>query len=369
MTLDPFDSLQDKPRRRVLRPVVSAAGLLYLLLLLAANGWELFFADLGRTPAPLRLGKEPAASDPRVLHWAPVALPAGPAAVPYQAGGYEISRVLPTELTVFYRHAAGAEARVVVFARPLWERWRLLTPWPGSRLLDEGWSPSRLAAALEVDRHPQPWDRLLPLRLLRWVELRQVRNRVAAEDGGDQPVRAWLAVRGETKAVAREYVLAPRPGRRLAITAFRDGQPLDLRFAFSREHDDNQVLARAWLDGLAAVAAKRPDNQTGLNACENLPAASPNEPGIRFCRELYLLALWQKQGQDVNAAAQLTDAYLFARDRLGLQTLRDQLAPAAPDDTATRRLLTRVEEALHRLDNERRTEEAAEAATTEDEHE
>jgi hypothetical protein len=155
----------------------------------------------------------------------------------------------------------------------------------------------------------------------------------------------------------------------LAITAFRDGQPLDLRFAFSREHDDNQVLARAWLDGLAAVAAKRPDNQTGLNACENLPAASPNEPGIRFCRELYLLALWQKQGQDVNAAAQLTDAYLFARDRLGLQTLRDQLAPAAPDDTATRRLLTRVEEALHRLDNERRTEEAAEAATTEDEHE
>jgi hypothetical protein len=352
MSFDSLDNLGEKRNRGLLRLVPYALGLLYLLAAIAANAWLWLGVELGPAAAVPKLEFDPPAPDPQVLHRAALLLPTGPFAAPYQAGRYEIDRVLPVELTVVYRRGEpGDLARAALFVEPLADRWRLLAPAPAARALANDWTAARLLAALQAGARPSLGERLAPWRLWRWVGRRQWQRRILAEDGGGEWRRLWRLTRGRAVVVGREYGRGAKPGLRVAATCFLDGRALDLRFVFTRVNEDNAALVRAWIDGLLLPLAKKPDNLAGLAACEGLPTAEPNEPAIRLCRQLHLLAAWHMQKRDPNVAAQLVDLYAYAKDARGLRTLAAQLA-LEPDDAATRASRERVAKFLTALARE-----------------
>ncbi len=353
MTFGNLDKLEEKQPRGWTRLIPAALLAAFVLTTVGMNVWLWLGVDLGTAAAFPKVETEPAFPEPQVLHSSALSLPLGPFAAPWQAGRYEIDRVLPVELTVFYRgREPGDEARATLYVESSRDRWRLLAPLPAAGLLNGDFSAPRLLATLRSGAHPPLFSRLLPWRLWRWIGLRELQRRTIAEDGGGEPFRLWSLTRGRATVVGREYERGKRPGRRVAATCFSDGGVRDMRFVFTRVSDDNGALIRAWVDGLTQPFARKPDNQAGLAACESLPAAAPNEPAIRLCRQLHLLAAWHAQNRDPNVAAQLADLYAFAKDATGLRALSEQLAfePDAPRLRAVRERVDKLLETLTRED-------------------
>jgi hypothetical protein len=338
----------DRPRGAWVSRVLLLVALVSGLTILVTNIWQ-WRLDFGPHVAWPKTEIDPPLADPQTLHRSLISLPAGAVAVPYQAGGFEVQRVVPAELTVYYKHNRRPhEARVVLYTRPAWERWRLLTPKPGASWLTKRWSDDRLLAALRVSIKPSWTDRLVPWRLVRWTALRQIHERVLIDDQAELPHRLWRTRFDELVAVGREYKFARGTNRLTAVTGFGPRGAVDLRFAFSHPDDDNDALVRAWLEGLSAPD-QVPDNQAGLLACEGVPGAHPNQPEIRVCRQLYLIALWHSQGMDPTTTTHLVDSYILAGDLFGLRVLHDQLAQLRLEDAPARQEMSRIAEAMDRL--------------------
>lgn len=331
------------------RPILVGA-LVFLGLYLAAtviiNLWQWrAFRDFPYTP-PIIENAVPAFPDPHVLHRTRLVLPNAAVGVPYQAGAYEISEVLPAELTVFYHHnSSPKEARVVWFTRPQWERRRLLADGRGKLLLDGGKELSDMLTILQAGPQPSFPVRLAPWMVLEWAAARDLQPLLRQEGGGGEAAGYWTLHQGQREIIGREYRLPRSGGRRLALTVFQEGRAIDLHFSFSNEDPDNLALVRAWLEGINPFAT----DETDMQHCEKWTQVKRDDPALWLCRKLVTNAHWLNHPGDQEAAASLLACYWEAEDRRGLQVLHEQLALLKDEDAQTRQFLANVETALDEL--------------------
>jgi len=326
-------------------------GLVVLGLYLAAtalvNLWQWRWFDYFSDSPDLAESVVPAFPDPQVLHRTRVVLPNTVVGVPYQAGAYVIDVALPAELTVFYRHhRLSQEARVVLYTRPLWEQRRLLANDRGRLLLDAGKEPHELLTILRAGRQPAVAARLAPWLLLEWAAARELQPLLRLEGGGGEAVGFWSLSQGPRTIIGREYRLPRTGSSRLALTVFHEGRVVDLRFSFSADDPDNLALVRAWLEGIDPLTA----DEASMKRCEKWTESNHNDPALWMCRKLVTVAHWLDHPGDVTAAASLVDCYREAKDRRGLQVVREQLALLKDEDAPTRRLLADVDAALDELE-------------------
>lgn len=327
------------------------------LLLIGGIGLNFWAWSVSGLPAAgpiVKLQTNPSFPPPQVLHFSTLSLPGVTLAVPFQAGGYEISRVLPGELTVYYQATGSpSEARVAFFPQPLKERLRMLAPFPGSWLLNEDWSPAQVLQVLRTTRQPSLKTRIAAWRLLDWIGRRQIQAEMIAESGGGRMSHLWKWSRGPLTAIGREYV-SPATGRQwVATTLFQDQRIFDVCFSFSQPLSDNHALIRAWLESIRATGNAKADNESGLAECQQLGAGGPAEQAIRLCRELYLVAIWQNNGYDFATAMRLLDLYTAADDAVGLRALKDQLTIAENAGSPVGDLRDRIDRQLVDLANEK----------------
>lgn len=301
---------------------------------------------------------------PQVLHRSVVSLPGPVVAVPYQAGAYELTAVLPVQFTTVYKHAnAEKEGRVVLFAEPVWRRLELLAAYPGSALLAKAETPRRLAAVIADVGAPTLVDRLLPWRVVARVARSQVRELLVAEGGGSAMSRFWQVATGDATAVGREYPLVRRTGQRIAVTVFKNERAYDLLFAFDYPDADNYALVRAWIEALDPTGIPRPKNEQGLAECSDLPNAGPNQAAVSTCQKIHLTAAWVSNRYDARVAERLAELLITHGDIDALGVMAAQLALLADEEAKARRVVKRIGEAIERLNAQREAAAAAEEKT------
>ncbi len=342
-------AFQPEPEPRRGRAIALAALLIYLGLLIGLNVW--FSRQFARAPvATPPIEQAPVFPEPNVLHKSLLALQNAVVAVPYQAGAYELTQVVPAELTTFYRHSREAkEGRVVLFTNANWHRWQLMAEYPAAQYLGDGFSEARLATALETTGKVGIWDRIFPWRLVAMAGRRNVKALVLLEGHGAAPDCFWQKALQGAVVIGREYPLPRRTGRRIAVTLFKNERVIDILFTFDFPDPDNLALVRAWLEAVDPAGLPRPNNEAGLTDCTNLPGGDPDDPAIVLCRKLFMTAAWLTNRYDVRMAARLAGFLAEESDVRGLEILAAQLSLKKSEEADVRRLLGKIEAMIQRL--------------------
>ncbi len=358
---------EQTPRSPLFSYMVGAL-VIYLALLV---GFHLLIWAWGANDLPAQASPavevDPAFPAPQVLHHTPVTVGDFAVAVPYQGGIYEIVDVLPPELTVVYRDQEQTrEAQVVVFARAQRNWWRMLAPFPAARLARDADSADDLIEILSVGNRPSVGERIFFWRLIGWFGKRQLKTLIAKEAGDGRLVRLWLQRQEGREIVGREYENAARPGRLVAVSLMQGERQVDLRFAFDSADPKNMALVNAYLEAVRFDETPPPDNERGLLACEQLPAASLTA-AARLCREVFLAAQWTVEEGDLTIARRLYDVYRQFRVSVGLAALQDVLTLTHDESPQIGRLVQEIEETRERFAREEAAAALAEANESEQE--
>jgi hypothetical protein len=345
-----YPGFQPEPDPRPGRRIALVVVLGLVAIIAGANLWTAIAVDFSPAPPAPEVENDLPLPDPNVLHQSVIALPHAIVAVPYQAGDYELARVVPTELTLFYRHTRGTkQARVMLFGRPLWRRMAPLANFAAGVVLDQGLTPATLSRAIQTTTPPSWGDRLLPWRVIGHGLRRAARDLVMAEGDGGVFKRLWRGRFGDADAVGREYTLPRRTGSRVAVTVFKGGKIHELLFAFDFDAPANHALVRAWIEAIEPAGLTRPDNAEGFADCDTLPEAGPNREAVRTCQKIFATAMWVGNRYDAHVADNLVDVLKQDGDVVGLEIIARQLALLKAEDAGARRLLGRVEISISRL--------------------
>jgi hypothetical protein len=334
---------QDRPRHPIRLAVIIVLSL-YALSVFVAHVIYWTSGVRRERGDPPEFETDPSFPDPRVLHQSVVALTDFAVKVPYQAGVYEIVDALPAELTAAYHEAMGKrEARVAVFTRSKINRWRLLTPFPGSWLLRNDFDSEKMLDILRTEPAPGVAAHLICWRLIGWTAARQVRERILAEGRPARLVRLWI-VRGENlAAVGREYEELERAGRVVAITVFTGGRSADVQLAFNNSDPSYLALVEAYIHAVDFAGIRQVDNEKSLQACDSLAGSTVDDSAMRVCRELFLVGQWANAPNNLEVAARLYRVYQDNKVADGRRIMQDRLGLLRYEDPTMRRLLQKIE--------------------------
>lgn len=360
--------LEPEHPKRPIRTAIGVVVAVYVLVFLVAHAiyWFGGSNDAAAYEIPT-VQTDPAFPDPNVLHKAPVRLPEFAVEVPYQAGVYEIEHVLPAELFIGYREQNGSrEAQVVVFNRPMSERWAFLAPFPAKMLLSDGLNAKVLLNSMQLSPQPSALDHLFPWRLVRWQSRRQLRDLVLAEGERGRLVRIWVVNEQGKTVVGRDYETLEEAGNLVSMTLFGPRRQVDVRFAFNTADRQNMALVKAFIQAVDLGGKLTPDNQNNLLACQRLGLSEQDEAAMRICRELYLVGLWNQRREDLSIAKQLFQLYRRHRSQKGMKVLQQQLSFFRSENAQMRRLLQEMEQAQDEMMREQLTPAAEETQEPEE---